>query len=50
MRRISWAAAAAAIGRVAAASAFAQQLVRVRGTIEAVDGPTLTIKSARAAR
>jgi hypothetical protein len=47
MRRISLAAAAAAaaIGVVIAASAVAQQPVRVRGTIAAVDGPTLTIKT-----
>jgi hypothetical protein len=41
----SLAAAAAAIGIVVAASAVAQQPVRVRGTIEAVDGPMLTIKT-----
>jgi hypothetical protein len=45
MRRTSLAAAAAALGLVAVSSAFAQQAVRVRGTIEAVDGPTLTIKT-----
>ena len=41
----SLAAAATAIGIVVAASAVAQQPVRVRGTIEAVDGPMLTIKT-----
>ena len=34
-----------ALGLVAASTAFAQQPVRVRGTIEAVDGPLLTIKT-----
>jgi hypothetical protein len=45
MRRTLLAAAAAALGVVAVSSAVAQQPVRVRGTIVAVDGPTLTIKT-----
>jgi len=34
-----------ALGLIAASTTFAQQPVRVRGTIETVDGPTLTIKT-----
>jgi hypothetical protein len=45
MRRTLLAASAAALGVVVVSSAFAQQPVRVRGTIEAVDGPMLTIKT-----
>jgi Domain of unknown function (DUF5666) len=45
---VQWSVAAAALGLiVATSSAFAQQgqTVRVRGTVEAVDGPVLTVKS-----
>jgi len=41
---IRLAAAAAALTFAATSAAWAQQPARVRGTIEAVDGPTLTIK------
>ena len=34
-----------ALGLIAASTTLAQQPVRVRGTIETVDGPTLTIKT-----
>ena len=41
-----WAAGAAAIGlTILATSAFAQERVRVRGTIEKVDGNVLTVKT-----
>jgi hypothetical protein len=39
-------AGAALIAVISASSAFAQQTVRVRGTIEKVDGNTLTVKAA----
>ena len=42
---IRLAAATAALTFAAMSAAWAQQPVRVRGTIEAVDGPTLTIKT-----
>ena len=45
MRRTLLAAAAVTLGIAVTSSAFAQQPVRVRGTIAAVDGPMLTIKT-----
>src|SRR5919197_1292986 len=47
MIRIGWAVAAAAMlaAAMAAAAASAQQSARVRGTIDKVDGNTLSIKS-----
>ena len=42
---IRLAAAAAALTFAATSAAWAQQPARVRGTIEAIDGPTLTIKT-----
>jgi hypothetical protein len=45
MHRMTRTAAAAAGLAFVASAAFAQQPIRVRGTIEAVDGPMLTIKS-----
>ncbi len=44
-RRVAATCAAAALGLVLAGAALAQTTVRVRGTIETVDGGTLTVKS-----
>jgi hypothetical protein len=45
MRKISWFAALLAVALVSTASAQQPQTVRIRGTIEAVDGSLLTVKS-----
>ena len=45
MRKISWFAALLAFALVSTASAQQPQTVRIRGTIEAVDGSLLTVKS-----
>jgi hypothetical protein len=44
-RRVAATCAAAALGLALAGAALAQTTVRVRGTIETVDGGTLTVKS-----
>src|SRR5690348_2352302 len=46
MRTRRMLASAALIAAISASAAFAQQTVRVRGTIEKVDGNTLTVKAA----